>query len=93
MKLPGDCSCLFLVPLLPLAQTAGPDPQLQKIVQEVRAQVRAGEAFDFVAQLHSIDREDFSRFQQSAEYLQNGPEKDQARTGGTRDQWQGFPPG
>ena len=72
MKRTGYCSWLFLAPLLSLAQTARPDPQLQKIVQEIRAQVRAGEAFDFVAQLHSIDRwEDFSRFQQSAEYLQN----------------------
>ena len=72
MKLTGYGSCLLFIPLLALAQTARPDPQVQEIVQEVRAQVRAGEAFDLVAQLHSIDRwEDFSRFQQSAEYLQN----------------------
>jgi hypothetical protein len=54
-----------------LAQTARPSPQLQRIVQEVHSQVSASEAFDFVAQLHSIDRwQDFSKFRQSAEYLQ-----------------------
>lgn len=65
------CICLLFVPLLSLAQTARPDPQLQKIVQEVGAQVSGSEAFDFAAQLHSIDRwGDFSRYQQSAQFLQ-----------------------
>jgi hypothetical protein len=53
-----------------LAQSPRPAPQLQKAVREVHAQVSAGEAFDFVAQLHSIDRwQDFSKFRESAEYL------------------------
>ncbi len=65
------CACLFFVPLLSLAQTARPDPQLRKIVQEIAAHVSASEAFDFTAQLHSVDRwGDFSKYQQSAQFLQ-----------------------
>jgi len=65
------CAGLLLVDSISVAQTRAPAPQLQQIVQEVRRQVRASEAFDFVARLHSIDRwQDFSKFRQSAEYLQ-----------------------
>jgi hypothetical protein len=54
-----------------LAQSPRPAPELQKVVSEVHAQISAGEAFDFVAQLHSIDRwQNFSKFRESAEYLQ-----------------------
>jgi len=71
MKLVRLCACVLFVSLLSLAQTVRPDPQLQKIVQEIQAQVSASEAFDFVAQLHSIDRwSDFSRYEQSARFLQ-----------------------
>ncbi len=58
-------------PFISRAQTARAAPQLERIVREVHAQVSAGEAFDFVAQLHSIDRwQVFAKFRQSAEYLQ-----------------------
>src|ERR1035437_425245 len=71
MKLISLCACLILVPVLSLAQTARPDPQLQKMVQEIRAEVSSSEALDLVAQLHSIDRwEDFSSYAQSAKFLQ-----------------------
>ena len=71
MKIVRLCACLLFVSLLSPAQTARPDPQLQKIVQEIDAQVSASEALDFVAQLHSIDRwSDFSRYAQSAQFLQ-----------------------
>jgi hypothetical protein len=71
MKIVRFCACLFFVSLLSFAQTVRPDPQLQKIVQEISAQVSASEAMDFVAQLHSIDRwGDFSRYEQSARFLQ-----------------------
>jgi hypothetical protein len=57
--------------LIAPAQTPRPAPQLQRIVSEVQAHVSAAEAFDFAAQLHSIDRwQDFSKFRESAEYLQ-----------------------
>ncbi|HTP33361.1 MAG TPA: M28 family peptidase [Candidatus Acidoferrales bacterium] len=65
------CAGLLLADAITVAQTRAPAPQLQQIVREVRRQVRASEAFDFVARLHSIDRwQDFSKFRQSAEYLQ-----------------------
>jgi hypothetical protein len=61
---------LALAALSP-AQTPRPDPQLQKLVQEIRARVSSSEAMDLVAQLHSIDRwEDFSSYEQSAGFLQ-----------------------
>jgi hypothetical protein len=57
---------------LPSLVRAAASPPLETMVREIRREVRAGEAFDFTAQLHSIDRwEDFSRFRQSAEYLRN----------------------
>jgi len=63
------CAGLLFSPPSP-GQTANPDPRLQKMVQEIRAQVRSSEAIDLVAQLHSIDRwEDFSSYEQSAAYL------------------------
>ena len=72
MKLLLYCAFFLLLNPASLAQTPRPSPQLQQIVAEIHAQVSAGEAFDFVAQLHSIDRwQDFSRFRQSAEYLQS----------------------
>lgn len=65
------CAVLFADHVLCSAQTARPSPQLQRVVQEIRRQVSASEAFDFVSQLHSIDRwQDFASFQRSAEYLQ-----------------------
>jgi Peptidase family M28 len=71
MKAIRACACLFVVHQFCSAQTARPSPQLQRIVQEIRRQVSASEAFDFVAQIHSIDRwQDFASFQRSAEYLQ-----------------------
>ena len=64
-------ACVLLVALPAIAQTPRPSSQLQQIVQAVHAEVSAGEALDFVMQLHSIDRwQDFSKFRQSAEYLQ-----------------------
>jgi hypothetical protein len=66
------CGGCLLVDANVRAQSSRPAPQLQQVVREVHAQVSAGEAFDFVAQLHSIDRwQDFSKFRESAEYLQN----------------------
>src|ERR1039457_2017343 len=71
MKMIPALACLLVVALPAIAQTLWPSPQLQQIVQEIHAQVSRGEAFDFVTQLHSIDRwQDFSRFRQSAEYLE-----------------------
>ncbi len=71
VKIVRLCACLLFVALLSPAQTVRPDPQLQKIVQEIRAHVSASEAMDLVAQLHSIDRwGDFSRYEQSARFLQ-----------------------
>jgi hypothetical protein len=71
MKLPLLYMCLLMIHPVSRAQTARPSPQLQEIVRELHAQVSAAEAFDFVAQLHSIDRwQGFSVHRQSAEYLQ-----------------------
>ncbi len=71
MKIVRLCTCLLAISLLSIAQSVRPDPQLQKIVQEISAQVSPSEAFDFTAQLHSIDRwGDFSRYEQSARFLQ-----------------------
>jgi hypothetical protein len=62
---------LLLIPAFSPAQTARPDPRLHNMVQEIRSQVSASEAFDLVAQLHSIDRwEDFSSYEKSAAFLQ-----------------------
>lgn len=69
-KLMGLFCCLLLIPIMSRAQTIPPSPQLQHTVQEIHAQVSAAEAFDIVAQLHSLDRwQEFSRFRESADYL------------------------
>ncbi len=71
MRIIRLCACLVFVSLLSPAQTARPDPQLQKIVREISDHVSASETMDFVAQLHSIDRwGDFSGYEQSARFLQ-----------------------
>jgi hypothetical protein len=65
------CAGCIAASSIGLAQSPRPAPQLQKVVREVHSQVSAAEAFDFVAQLHSLDRwQDFSKFRGSADYLQ-----------------------
>ncbi len=62
---------LLLLPGAAHTQTPRTDPQLEKIVGEVRAAVNANEAMDFVSEMHAIDRwSDFARYQESARYLQ-----------------------
>jgi len=65
--------CSFLLLLLPLlsAQTGRTDLQVQKVVEEVRAQVNANEAMDFVVRMHELDRwSNFPKFEESARWLQ-----------------------
>jgi hypothetical protein len=53
------------------AQTLRTDPQLAKLIAEIRAEVNGSEALDFVTRLYEKDRwANFAKFQESAEYLQ-----------------------
>lgn len=62
-------SCLLLLPAA--AQTVRPGLSLDKVVREVRGEVQASEAMDFVVRMHVLDRwSDFARYQQSAQYIQ-----------------------
>lgn len=65
-------SCwLVLVSVFSFGQMLRTDPQLAKIIQEIRADVNSSEALDFVVRLHETDRwANFSKFQDTANYLQ-----------------------
>jgi len=71
MRLMRLCSFLLLLLPLPAAQTGRTDLQVQKVVEEVRAQVNANEAMDFVVRMHELDRwSNFPKFEESARWLQ-----------------------
>jgi hypothetical protein len=62
---------LITVPCLGIAQTLRTDPQLQKLVQDVRAEVNPGEAMDYMFRVYATDRWfTFPKFQETAECLQ-----------------------
>jgi Peptidase family M28 len=63
-------SFLVLLSVCLAAQTPRTDPQLAKILQEIRAEVNGNEALDFVTRIYEKDRwQSFAKFQQTAEYL------------------------
>ncbi len=65
------CFCLLLVPLLVDAQTLRVDPQLDKVIRAVSAEVNPNEALDFVLRVRENDRWfNFAKFHETAEYLQ-----------------------
>src|ERR1035441_7932858 len=60
----------LLISAISFAQTLRTDPQLAKVIQEIRAETNGNEALDFVVRLHEKDRWfDFAKFQETAEYL------------------------
>jgi aminopeptidase-like protein len=62
---------LLVVPLLSQSQTLRTDPQLEKLIREVRAEVNPNEALDFVLRVRENDRWfNFPKFQETAEYIQ-----------------------
>lgn len=64
-------SCLLFLSLLAAAQTLRTNPQLEKAVREVQAEVNAKEAMDFVVRIHELDRwSNFPKFEESARWLQ-----------------------
>ena len=64
-------ACLLLLPLFSSAQTLRTDPELAKIIQELRTEVNGSEALSFVVRLYERDHwSDFARFQESAQHLQ-----------------------
>lgn len=71
MKLIRLFSCLLLLSLLAAAQTLRTNPQLEKVVREIRAEVNGDEAMDFMLRVHETDRWfNFPKFQETAGYLQ-----------------------
>ena len=63
--------CLLAISLLAQAQTLNTDPRLEKLIQEVRAEVNPQEAMDFMLRVHETDRWfNFPKFQETSEYLQ-----------------------
>src|SRR5581483_11129373 len=62
---------LLVSSFLATGQTLRVDPELAKIVREVRAEDSGTEAMDFLIGVYRTDRwADFSAFQESARYLQ-----------------------
>ncbi|MPZ20277.1 MAG: DUF4910 domain-containing protein [Luteitalea sp.] len=62
---------VLLPPTLPTAQTLRADPQLEKIVQEVRAEINPSEAMSFVLRTNETDRWfTFPKFHETARYLE-----------------------
>lgn len=63
--------CLLLAALVAPAQVPKTDPQLDKLIREVRAEVNGNEAMDFMLRVHGTDRWfTFPKFQETAEFLQ-----------------------
>ena len=63
---------LLLTTTTSSAQTLRTDPQLTKILQEIRAEVKGNEALGFVSRLYETDRwANFAKFPETAEYLRN----------------------
>src|SRR6266511_2526185 len=64
-------ACSLLISLCSPAQTLRTDPQLAKLIGEIRAEVDGSEALDFVSRLYEKDRwANFAKFQESAGYIQ-----------------------
>jgi hypothetical protein len=71
MKWIRPFTVLLFVPLLLQSQTLRTDPQLEKLIREVRAEVNPNEALDFVLRVRENDRWfNFPKFQETAEYIQ-----------------------
>lgn len=61
---------LVLIPLLAAGQTPRTDPQIHRLVRQVRAEVNPNEAMDFMLRVHETDRWfNFPKFEETAEYL------------------------
>ncbi len=72
MMLARLCTSLLLISLPTVAQVLRTDPRLEKVIREVRAEVNANEAMEFVVRMHVLDRwSNFAKFQESAKYLQD----------------------
>ncbi len=62
---------LILVPTSGIAQTLRTAPQLENLIQEIRAEINPGEAMDFMLRVYGTDRWfTFPKFQETAEYVQ-----------------------
>ncbi len=61
---------LILAPAWGAAQTLRSEPRLQKLIEEIRAEVNPGEAMDFTLRVYGTDRWfTFPKFRETAEYL------------------------
>jgi hypothetical protein len=64
------CFWLILVPASGPAQTLRTEPKLQKLIEDIRADVNPREAMDLMLQANATDRWFmFPKFQETAEYL------------------------
>lgn len=67
----GRCAVLLLLlTFCPAAQNLRTDPQLVRLIDAIRGEVKGSEALDFVSRQHETDRwANFAKFQETAEYL------------------------
>jgi hypothetical protein len=62
---------LLIIPSLSAGQTLRVDPQLDKLVREIRAEESGAEAMDFLIGLYQTDRwANFAKFQETAHHLE-----------------------